>query len=95
MARREHLGEFEQIVLLAILRLGEEAYGVPIREEIERRTGRSQTVGRYIERWIDSNTNAMSRRPSAVRRQSAVGVRSDISRSHHSACERFEPAGRP
>jgi DNA-binding PadR family transcriptional regulator len=45
MARREHLGEFEQIVLLAILRLGEEAYGVPIREEIERRTGRSLTVG--------------------------------------------------
>ena len=34
MARREHLGEFEQIVLLAILRLGDEAYGVPIRVEM-------------------------------------------------------------
>lgn len=45
MARREHLGEFEQIVLLAILRLGDEAYGVPIRQEIERRTGRAVTVG--------------------------------------------------
>ena len=45
MARREHLGEFEQIVLLAILRLGDEAYGVPIRQEIERRTGRALTVG--------------------------------------------------
>jgi PadR family transcriptional regulator, regulatory protein PadR len=45
MARREHLGEFEQIVLLAILRLGDDAYGVPIRLEIERRTGRSLTVG--------------------------------------------------
>ncbi len=45
MAKGEHLGEFEQIVLLAILRLGEEAYGVPIREEIERRTGRTLTVG--------------------------------------------------
>ena len=45
MARREHLGEFEQIVLLAVLRLGEDAYGVPIRSEIERRTGRSLTVG--------------------------------------------------
>jgi PadR family transcriptional regulator, regulatory protein PadR len=45
MARREHLGEFEQIVLLAVLRLGEDAYGVPIRAEIERRTGRSLTVG--------------------------------------------------
>jgi PadR family transcriptional regulator PadR len=45
MARREHLGELEQIVLLAVLRLGEEAYGVPIRFDIERRTGRSLTVG--------------------------------------------------
>src|ERR1043165_2547462 len=45
MAGREHLGAFEQIVLLAILRLGDEAYGVPIRLEIERRTGRSLTVG--------------------------------------------------
>ena len=45
MAGREHLGEFEQIVLLAILRLGQEAYGVPIRLEIERRTGRAVTVG--------------------------------------------------
>ena len=45
MARREYLGEFEQIVLLAILRLADDAYGVPIRLEIERRTGRALTVG--------------------------------------------------
>jgi DNA-binding PadR family transcriptional regulator len=45
MARRAHLGEFEHLVLLAVLRLGEDAYGVPIRSEIERRTGRSLTVG--------------------------------------------------
>ena len=45
MSRREHLGEFEQIVLLAILRVREDAYGVPIRLEIENRTGRSVTVG--------------------------------------------------
>jgi PadR family transcriptional regulator, regulatory protein PadR len=42
---REHLGDFEQIVLLALLRLGENAYGVPVRREIEERTGRSLTVG--------------------------------------------------
>ena len=35
------LGEFEQMVLLAILHLEGEVYGVPIVEEIERRTGRS------------------------------------------------------
>lgn len=38
---REALGEFEQMVLLAILHLGEEVYGVPIVDEIERRTGRA------------------------------------------------------
>jgi len=37
---RETLGEFEQIVLLAILHLGDEVYGVPIVDEIARRTGR-------------------------------------------------------
>lgn len=35
------LGEFEQLVLLAIVHLGSDAYGVPIAAEIERRTGRS------------------------------------------------------
>src|SRR5688572_10379879 len=45
MAKSGYLGEFEQIVLLAILRLGENSYGVPIRHEIESRTGRSLTVG--------------------------------------------------
>jgi DNA-binding PadR family transcriptional regulator len=40
-----YIGEFEQIVLLAVLRLGDEAYGVPIRAEIEERTGRHVTVG--------------------------------------------------
>ena len=38
---RETLGEFEQLVLLAILRLGDQAYGVPIVEEIEARTNRT------------------------------------------------------
>ena len=38
---REALGEFEQLVLLAIVHLGDEVYGVPIADEIERRTGRA------------------------------------------------------
>jgi DNA-binding PadR family transcriptional regulator len=45
MPSREFLGEFEQIVLLAVLRLGKNAYGVPIRQEIEHRTKRSVTIG--------------------------------------------------
>src|SRR5215472_2011840 len=40
-----YLGEFEQIVLLAVVRLGDEAYGVPIRREIAERAGRQVTVG--------------------------------------------------
>jgi DNA-binding PadR family transcriptional regulator len=38
---QQALGEFEQIVLLAILHCGRDVYGVPIVEEIERRTSRS------------------------------------------------------
>jgi len=38
---REALGEFEQLVLLAILHLDGDVYGVPIVDEIARRTGRS------------------------------------------------------
>ena len=37
---REGLGEFEQRVLLAILRLGSESYSVPIVLELEDRTGK-------------------------------------------------------
>jgi len=39
-----YLGEFEQIVLLALLRLGEDAYGVAVSREIKRRTGREVSV---------------------------------------------------
>jgi PadR family transcriptional regulator PadR len=39
------LGEFEQLALLAILRLGDEAYGVTIREEIFRCTKRAVAPG--------------------------------------------------
>ena len=40
------LGEFEQLVLLAILRVGEsDAYGIPIRDEIARAAGREPTLG--------------------------------------------------
>lgn len=46
---REALGEFEQLVLLAILHLGEGVYGVPIADEIERRTGRAvSTAAVYV-----------------------------------------------
>ena len=45
MTDKQFLGEFEQMVLLAILRLGEDAYAVPIRDEIEQRARRSVARG--------------------------------------------------
>ena len=39
------LGEFEQLVLLALLRLGDEAYGVSVQREIARRTRRQVSLG--------------------------------------------------
>jgi DNA-binding PadR family transcriptional regulator len=45
MRLKYQLGEFEQIVLLSILRLGEAAYGVRVRAEIAEHTGRSVAPG--------------------------------------------------
>jgi PadR family transcriptional regulator PadR len=45
MARREFLGGFELLVLLALIRLGDEAYGVPISEGIEQSSGRDVSLG--------------------------------------------------
>ena len=38
------LGDFEQLVLLGVLRLGEEAYGAAIRQEIHARSGRDVSI---------------------------------------------------
>jgi PadR family transcriptional regulator len=45
MPARDYLGEFEHIVLLAVLRLGDQAYGVTVRREIEVRTRREVSIG--------------------------------------------------
>jgi PadR family transcriptional regulator, regulatory protein PadR len=45
MADRGYLGEFELMILLAVIYLGEEAYGVPISRELEKRRRRVVSVG--------------------------------------------------
>jgi len=45
MAKREFLGGFELLVLLALIRLGDEAYGVPISEAIEDSSGKEVAMG--------------------------------------------------
>ena len=45
MANGDHLHGFEYIVILAMLRLEDRAYGVTVRKEIEARTGREVSIG--------------------------------------------------
>jgi len=42
---RGYLGEFELMILLTVIHLGEDAYGVPISREIEKRRKREVSVG--------------------------------------------------
>jgi PadR family transcriptional regulator, regulatory protein PadR len=45
MPKANYLGEFELLVMLTVIRLGEGAYGVPISWEIEQQTGRDVAFG--------------------------------------------------
>jgi PadR family transcriptional regulator PadR len=45
MSGRDYLGEFEHIIVLALLRLEDRAYGVTVRQEIEFRTRREVSIG--------------------------------------------------
>jgi len=45
MTGRNSLGEFEHIIILALLRLEDRAYGVTVRQEIEFRTKREVSIG--------------------------------------------------
>ena len=68
MSERQLLGEVEQLVLLAILRIGEGAYAVPIREELQKNGGVSLSRGTiyvtldrlerkgYVHSWFDEPT---------------------------------------
>ena len=47
MAPKNYLGEFEQMLLLAILRKGEEAFGVEVRRELAEKAGRTVTRGAF------------------------------------------------
>lgn len=45
----ERLGEFEQLALLAVMRLGEDAYGARVQEELEAVAGRDASISQiYI-----------------------------------------------
>jgi len=44
MAKDDNLGEFEQLALLAVMRLGEDAYGARIQEELDGAARRSAAI---------------------------------------------------
>lgn len=62
MGKGNFLGEFEQLVILAILQLGPEAYGLSVRDLIAEKTGRKAgigsvyaTLGRLHDKgWVES-----------------------------------------
>jgi DNA-binding PadR family transcriptional regulator len=45
MTKRNYLGNFELMVMLALMRLGENAYGVPVSREIEECSRREVALG--------------------------------------------------
>lgn len=45
MPKGDFLGAFEEIVLLALVHLGDDAYGMTIRREIEERAKRTVSIG--------------------------------------------------
>jgi DNA-binding PadR family transcriptional regulator len=71
MAKRDLLGGLELLVLLALLRLGDEAYGVPIAAAIEHHSGREVALASVyltLERLAGKGLVAARRgEPTAVR----------------------------
>jgi len=63
-----HLGEFEEIVLLSVAILGDDAYGNSVKDEIKKRLGRNPSIGAlhaslgrleekgYLESWEGETT---------------------------------------
>ncbi len=45
MSEQKYLGEFEQVILLAVMRLGSDAYGKTVRELLAEQLNRDVTVG--------------------------------------------------
>ena len=81
------LGEFEYLMLTAATRLGEDAYGAAIRQEIEDTTGRRCSIGALyttldrleakglIKTWMGDPTPQRGGRPKRMVHVTASGLR--------------------
>src|SRR5262245_24057438 len=88
------LGEFEYLMLTASARLGEEAYGAAIRQQIAESTGRSCSIGALyttldrletkglIKTWMGDPTPQRGGRPKRMVRVTAKGIRAAASFYH-------------
>ena len=80
------LGEFEYLLLTAAARLGEDAYGAAIRQEIENATGRGCSIGALyttldrleakglVKTWMGDPTPQRGGRPKRMVRVTAKGI---------------------
>jgi DNA-binding PadR family transcriptional regulator len=92
------VGEFEYLMLTAAARLGEEAYGAAIRQEIENATGSPCSIGALyttldrlerkglIKTWMGDPTPERGGRPKRMVRITAKGV--EAATSFYSAVRR-------
>src|SRR4051812_39984572 len=84
--RPDYLGEFEQLVLLAILRLRGNAYGMMIRQEIASKTNRFASLGAiyttlerleekgYVSSWLGEATAERGGRAKKYFKVEAAGM---------------------
>lgn len=82
----QHLGEFELLIMLAVLQAEEEPYAVSVREEIEERTGRSVSRGAvyatldrlekkgYLASWMSDPTPERGGKAKRLYRVEAEGL---------------------
>ena len=80
------LGEFEYLLLTAAARLGEDAYGAAIRQEIEHATGRGCSIGALyttldrleakglVRTWMGDPTPQRGGRPKRMVRVTGAGI---------------------
>lgn len=89
MTAARHLGELEQLIMLAVLRLKDDAWGVPIQRELAERAGRDVAVGTIyvtlsrleakgmVRSWLGDSTperGGKARRHYALERSGALAL---------------------
>lgn len=106
---RSRLGELELLVMLALARLGDDAYGVAIRQEIERRSGHDVAIGavyatltrlaekRFVTAWVSDPLPMRGGRARKYWRLTAFGERAirDAAASITSMLDGLSLAPRP